>query len=28
MGVWGLYPQWGPGAKSLVKGLEAKPPEA
>jgi hypothetical protein len=24
MGVWGLCPQWGPGAKPLVRG--AKPP--
>ena len=24
MGVWGLSPQWGPGAKPLVRG----PPEA
>jgi hypothetical protein len=21
MGVWGLCPQWGPGAKPLVRGL-------
>jgi hypothetical protein len=26
MGVWGLCPQWGPGAKPLVRG--ALPPEA
>ena len=25
MGVWGLCPQWGPGAKPLVRG---RPPEA
>jgi hypothetical protein len=23
MGVWGLSPQWGPGAKPLVGGQEA-----
>jgi hypothetical protein len=28
MGVWGLCPQWGPGAKPLVRGSGAKPPEA
>ena len=28
MGVWGLCPQWGPGAKPLVGGRGAKPPEA
>ena len=29
MGVWGLCPQWGPGAKPLVRGLGgAKPPKA
>jgi hypothetical protein len=28
MGVWGLCPQWGPGAKPLVGGQGAKPPEA
>jgi hypothetical protein len=29
-GVWGLCPQWGPGAKPLVGGgvRGAKPPEA
>jgi hypothetical protein len=27
-GVWGLSPQWGPGAKTLVGGQGAKPPEA
>jgi hypothetical protein len=26
--VWGLCPQWGPGAKPLVRGLGVKPPEA
>jgi len=24
MGVWGLSPQWGPGAKPLVRGSEGK----
>jgi hypothetical protein len=28
MGVWGLCPQWGPGAKPLARGSGAKPPEA
>jgi len=31
MGVWGLSPQWDPGAKPLVRGSGgqgAKPPEA
>jgi len=28
MGVWGLCPQWGPGAEPLVWGQGAKPPEA
>ena len=28
MGVWGRSPQWGPGAKPLVGGQGAKPPEA
>jgi hypothetical protein len=27
-GVWGLCPQWGPGAKPLVRVRGAKPPEA
>jgi hypothetical protein len=27
-GVWGLCPQWGPGAMPLVRGSRAKPPEA
>jgi len=26
MGVWRLCPQWGPGAKPLVRGSGAKPP--
>jgi hypothetical protein len=29
MGVWGLCPQWGPGAKPLVRGLGGlRPPKA
>jgi hypothetical protein len=29
MGVWGLCPQWGPGAKPLVRGSGGRsPPEA
>ena len=28
MGIWGLCPQWGPGAKPLVRGSDAKPPGA
>jgi hypothetical protein len=29
MGVWGLCPQWGPGAKPLVRGPGGlRPPEA
>ena len=29
MGIWGLCPQWGPGAKPLVRGSRgAKSPEA
>ena len=29
MGVWGLSPQWGPGAKPLVRGLGGRsPPKA
>jgi hypothetical protein len=29
MGVWGRGPQWGPGAKSLVRGSGGRsPPEA
>jgi len=28
MGVWGLEPQWGPGAKPLVGVQGASPPEA
>ena len=28
MGVWRLCPQWGPGAKPLVRGQSAVPPEA
>jgi hypothetical protein len=28
MGVWGLCPQWGPGALPLVRGQGALPPEA
>jgi len=29
MGVWGLCPQWGPGAKPLVRGPGGQsPPEA
>jgi len=28
-GVWGLSPQWGPGAEPLVRGSEGQsPPEA
>jgi hypothetical protein len=26
MGVWGLCPQWGPGAKPLVRGLGGEAP--
>ena len=26
MGVWGLCPQWGPGAKPQVRGSGASPP--
>jgi hypothetical protein len=26
MGVWGLCPQWGPGAKPLVRGSGGKAP--
>jgi len=28
VGVWGLCPQWDPGAKSLVKGSGDSPTEA
>jgi hypothetical protein len=28
MGVWGLCPQWGPGAKPLVRGSGGFAPEA